>query len=223
MKASLRFLSHLISTVFHPLMMPTYGFVIYMLASPYLFANYWTPLQTTQPIFGMDLKPRLFDVELIKVFMFTYFFPALGVLLMIGLKMVPDVDVKDRSKRIGPYIVSGFFYILAFVYYQRSFEWPVFQAILLGSCIAIFSGFLINLLFLKISAHASGVGGLVAFSMIMMPMVYLDISWIFVASLVVAGLVGSARMYLNIHTPRELLSGYAVGYLSQWIAFLIIV
>ena len=219
----LRGFAHLLSTVFHPLMMPTFGFLIYMEANPYLFANYSRPISDVINLLGWEFRLTHRDWELARVFMLTYFFPAFAVLLMLALKLVDDVDVRDRQKRVLPYIASGFFYIVAFVWYQRTFEWPMFQAILLGSCIAIFSGFLINLLFLKVSAHASGVGGAVAFCMILLPIVALDITPIFMLAILIAGLVGSARMVLGVHSPKELMAGYATGYLSQWVAYFIIV
>jgi len=36
--------------------------------------------------------------------------------------------------------------------------------------------------------------------------------------LIFSGLVGSARLYLNAHEPKDLWGGYLVGFASQFIA-----
>ncbi|MBK8663664.1 MAG: hypothetical protein IPN18_18460 [Ignavibacteriales bacterium] len=41
-------------------------------------------------------------------------------------------------------------------------------------------------------------------------------------SIVIAGVVGSARLFLKAHTREQVYSGYLLGFLSQLIAFNII-
>jgi len=43
-------------------------------------------------------------------------------------------------------------------------------------------------------------------------------SLILMVVIVLAGLVGTARMLLGAHTPPELYGGYMVGFLTQFIA-----
>lgn len=202
----MRFFANFFSWFFHPMLIPTIGFGIFILANPYFFSAY---------------APRDISFELLRVFLLTFFFPAFTVMLLVQLKFVSNYELPKREERIIPFIATGFFYIWTFYVYYNVGAYSAYQAILLGASISIFLGLLINVLFFKISAHASGVGGLVAFVMILLPIAQLNMTPIFLLSILAAGLVGTSRLYLKAHTGREVLSGYFLGYFSQWLAFMI--
>lgn len=199
-------LSWLVSGIFHPLLVPTMGFGLYLATNRYQFANY-------------DAARNGF--ELMKVFLLTAFFPAFTIGLMKALGFIRSVDLMRREDRILPYVATGFFHIWAYVVYHRTFEPSVFQAILLGSCIAIFTGLILNAVWDKVSMHTSGMGGLVAMVMLLIPAVPVDLTPFFFAALLAAGLTGTARLVLRAHTPRQVLAGYLVGYVATWAGFLI--
>ena len=48
-----------------------------------------------------------------------------------------------------------------------------------------------------------------------------DLMMPFMLIIVIAGLLGSARMKLGAHVPPEIYGGYLIGFWSQSIAFLI--
>ena len=203
----LRPLAIFFSAVFHPLLVPAFGFALYLFANRYLFANY-------------DMAHKGF--ELGKVLLLTAFFPAFTISLMKALGFIQSVDLRRRDDRILPYVATGFFYIWAYVVYRKTFEPEVLQAILLGSCIAVFVGLMLNSIWDKVSMHTSGMGGLVAVVMLMAPVVSDDLTPFFYAAVLAAGIVGSARLYLQAHTPRQIVGGYLVGYISTYVGFLIV-
>jgi membrane-associated phospholipid phosphatase len=202
----LRGLAWFLSGVFHPLLVPTFGFALFIYASRYQFANY-------------DEARRGF--ELLKVFLLTAFFPGFTIGLMKALGFIRTVDLIRRDERVLPYVATGFFYIWAYVVYHRTYEPAVFQAMLLGSAIAVFAGLILNAVWDKVSMHTSGMGGAVASVMLMMPLVPVDLTPVFVLVLLAAGLVGTARLVLNAHTPQQVLAGYLVGYAATWVGFMI--
>ncbi|MBI1192160.1 MAG: phosphatase PAP2 family protein [Bacteroidetes bacterium] len=200
------FLARFFSTVFHPLLIPTYGFAIYLFGNRYLFSAYALPQK---------------GFELFRVLLLTAFFPAFSIVLMAALKFIEHTNLRRREDRILPYIATGFFYIWAYVVYQRTQEPAVFQAILLGACISVFVGLLVNSLWGKVSMHTSGVGALATTAMFLVPMVSDNITWVFYTVVLAAGLVGSSRLALKAHTGKEVLAGYFVGYLSAYAGFAI--
>ncbi len=203
----LRFLAHLISSVWHPLMIPTYGFAVYIFGNRYLFS-------------ANALSQKGF--ELLKVFLLTGFFPAFSIGLMAALKLINHTNLRRREDRILPFIATGFFYIWAYVVYRRTATPEVFQAILLGACISVFAGLLLNSLWGKVSMHTNGAGALAAMVMLLIPVVSDNILPLFYLSVLGAGLVGSSRLFLQAHTGREVLAGYMLGYLSTWVGFAIV-
>lgn len=155
---------------------------------------------------------------MLRVALLTFFFPALVVLLMSALKFVKGVNLRDRQDRIIPYIATLALYIWAFfVFYKEGFN-GIITFMLLGSTLSIVIAFLMNLLVLKISMHTTGVGGMVAFFMLLLPYTNFDSLIPFLVMILIAGLVGSARLALQAHTPREIYYGYLVGFFSFMLA-----
>ena len=71
--------------------------------------------------------------------------------------------------------------------------------------------------FWRISLHTIGMGGLLGFFTEMMITQAFDKSImipVFMLTVIIAGLVGSARLYLEAHTPAQIYAGYAVGFVG---------
>jgi membrane-associated phospholipid phosphatase len=66
----------------------------------------------------------------------------------------------------------------------------------------------------KISAHLTGIGGLTGmiFSLLLKTNGNLLI-WFFI-SILLAGILGSARLVMDAHSPKQIYSGFAVGFFS---------
>lgn len=74
--------------------------------------------------------------------------------------------------------------------------------------------------FWKVSAHMTGISGLVAiiFAVALKYPAY-DYLELLVGSIIVAGLVGSSRLFLNAHTPVEIFTGFVIGFLICFTTF----
>lgn len=214
----MRVLSQAISVVFHPLLMLTYMLVLLLLVNPYLFGV---------PHIGAHIQ------LLAMIFVSTFAIPMIAVVMMKFLGLVESLEMRDKTERIGPYIATGIFYMwMAFYCYKSPIIPTAYAIAMIGTTIALFTAFIINI-FYKISIHAVGMGGLVGMTLITMKFFSYDsftletanygtlqisMSLILMIVIVLAGVVGTARMALNAHTPRELYSGYAIGFLTQLIA-----
>ncbi|PHI19744.1 hypothetical protein CEQ90_10975 [Lewinellaceae bacterium SD302] len=205
----------LVSGVFHPLLIPSYMLVILVLVNPFLF--------------GRE------DVGLIflSVLASTLVLPLVAVAVMRGLEMIDSFQLEDRMERIGPYLVVLILYIWMYLNFARRGTVPTaYTAFTLGMVIALSVSFFINV-FSKISAHAVGMGGLVA--MVLATMLFFDsqglkfvlgglgtyrvsTSLLLLLVIIIAGLVGSSRLRLKAHVPLEIYAGYVVGFISQLIA-----
>ena len=214
-----RWTAKLLSYVFHPLLMLTVMLVLLMLINPYLFG-----VGSLEG--GMGL--------VVRVFLFTYFIPAFAVLLMALLEMIQSVEMHDKSERIGPFLITGILYLWLYINFRNNPEIPtVYNMLMLGVLIGLYLSFFLNL-FNKISLHAVGMGGLLGMVVItasffsyggmtfhLSSTSVVQISMVTVISLVIllAGMVGSARLLLGHHLPKEVYGGYLVGFMSQIIAW----
>ncbi|MEM9886987.1 MAG: hypothetical protein AAF849_13925 [Bacteroidota bacterium] len=213
-----RSLAYLLSVVFHPLLIVTYMLTFLLLMNPYLF--------------GVNNITEQFSLVIILMFS-TFFMPVLMVGMLKKLELVSSLELEDRQERIIPYILTGFFYIVMTVFFMYHPDMPnAFTSFVLGTTIALFVAFFINL-FSKISAHAVGMGGLVAMVLISIwqfshgiislnfgnfGAIQINAILLLVLVTLAAGLVGSARLRLEAHIAQDLYGGYLVGFIAQFIA-----
>ncbi len=192
---------HFFSIVFVPLLMPLYGTLFVMWSNPYAFSDA-----------GVNA------LTLARIAILTFGFPAFTIFLLVRLKFVKTVNVYDRQERIIPYITSGFFYIwTTVVFFKEGFNQQL-TFILLGSTIALFVDFLINILVTKVSMHTTGAGGMVALMLVLFPYSKVDALPVVLIAVVCAGCVGAARLALKAHTEREVYLGYLTGFFSFMLA-----
>ena len=213
--ASTNYLALAISGLFHPLLVPTYIFLILAGVNPYLFGT-------------SDLgEPRAMS-NLILIFLDTFVIPVVAVFIMVKLNMVSSLMMEEKSERIGPLLLVMVLYFWIFYNFSQSNQTPtIFTSFLLGVVIALVASFVINLLD-KISLHAVGMGGLVAVAVIMLALfgpngigigpVTIGLPLLLIVTVLIAGLVGTARLALGSHDRMQLFAGYLLGFVSQFVA-----
>ena len=211
-------LAKVVSFVFHPLFGVSYILLLLLAVNPYLF--------------GVNQLSDQIPLIFLLVFS-TVLIPGLSVVMMKALGLVQTLELEDKTDRIGPYIITGIFYLWMVVNFRNNPNIPdLFASFMLGATIALFLAFFINL-FSKISAHTVGMGGLVAMIAILLSIysysdihlylgdlgtVDISLTFIFLVAIFLAGLVGTARLWLGAHDMQDLVGGYMVGIAGQLIA-----
>ena len=214
----LRFLAYFFSVVFHPLLMVTYMLIILLLVNPYLFG-----------VNGGDGGKQL----VLLIFLSTFLIPAFAVFMMKALGMIDSLEMKTKSERIGPYIVTGILYMWLFQNILNNPDIPAaYKVFVLGSTIGLFVAFFFNL-FTKISMHALGMGGLLGMIIITsllfsyesftfhignLGAVEMSMSALLMLVILLCGIVGTSRLLLNAHNLQDLYSGFIIGMGAQFLA-----
>ncbi len=203
----LKTIAQIISYLFHPLLMLTYGLLFMVWINPYQFGG----------ASGNDMMVYMIG----SIVGISFFFPVFSVLLMRGLGMINSFQMKEREERIIPYVSTGIFYLwLSVNIYNTSIFPHAFEVFAIGATIALFIAFFINN-FTKISMHTVGIGGFLAMVIITIMSTVsplYDLRMIVLGVIVLAGLVGTARLILHAHVPRDIYGGYLVGFAAQFIA-----
>ena len=219
-----RLVAQVISLVFHPLLVVSYMLLVLMLVNPYLFGIG----RINEPI-GM--------VFLLRITLFTFFMPVFATVMLRFLGMIDSLRLKSREEHYIPYIIAGVFYLWVVVNFLNNSNVPiVFTTFLLGATIALFLAFFINL-FSMISAHAVGMGSLLAMVIItilffsyetfeikafLVGDLQINTSLLLIGVILITGLVGTARLAITQHRPADIYGGYLIGILSQLIAMRIL-
>jgi membrane-associated phospholipid phosphatase len=199
----LKYAANIISIVFHPLLLPTYAF---------LFLNYTYPYL----LFNLDLisKTRLF----VTIFINTFLFPLIALVIMRKLDFISSFHMHERQERIIPYIAISFFYFWSYLVVKNLGIGSIINDIMFGASLSVFMVFFFNGFF-KISAHAASAGAFFGLTLFLSVNSVYNLELPVMIVILIAGLIGSSRLYLSAHTPFEIFSGFLVGVLGQILSF----
>ncbi|MEY3648629.1 MAG: hypothetical protein RLZ13_1514 [Bacteroidota bacterium] len=199
-----RKLALLLSVVFQPLLMPSLVFGLLFFA---------VPQASSIP---ESFKARLFYLIVTSTLL-------IPMVLMLGLRwsgMVKSLHFEEKSERRTPFILVTLFYLLTTYFLKEKTELdPILWQ---GMGIITFSVALLTgvTFFWKMSAHTTGIGGVLGVLAVFgMYFPSLDLAYLLVATLLLGGLVASARLYLDAHRPAEVYVGLLVGFAICWMGF----
>ncbi len=208
-----------LSYFFHPLLMPILGLYILFEAPtlPHTYnlldALYFYPDQAKQVIY-------------IVMGILTFVAPVLSLVIMKNQGMIKSFKLEEREDRIYPFIITLFYYILAFVYVR--YQWPVGlqHPALLGfffGGISVFIALFAANFFVKVSIHSAGIfalaGSVIGYFQTQNLLENHDRMLFFIYFLIfIGGLVGAARVYLKAHTVGETILGMFIGFIVAYVA-----
>lgn len=194
-------IAKIISALFHPLLMPTYGFLMLFTTKNYIAT--FTPLNIKLVI-------------LLITFIFTFVLPAVNAFILLKAGRINSLQMETGRERVIPYLsTSLYFFALFYLFYNREFP-PVFVILILGAAISILLTFLVNFKW-KISAHSVGIGGIIGAIMGLSLRLAIDFRMVLMLSILVAGCVGFARLKLNAHTPAQVYTGFLAGFVIEFL------
>lgn len=145
------------------------------------------------------------------VYCFTILMPTITIFLFRKINGFAPHDLSDRKKRYIPFVLTIISYIFCLLMMHRLKIPGYMTGIILAALIMQVICVVVNLRW-KLSEHMAGmggiIGGLVSFSYLFG---YNPVWWLCVFILI-AGVLGSARIILRHHTLGEVLCGFVVGF-----------
>ena len=191
-------LAKIISIVFHPLLITVYGILI-IFSAPTLIG--YIPFTVKKILLIIIVINNLFlPLSLIPYFKFR--------------NIISSWFIEKRQERIVPLLTTSFFYsVTGFITFR--FHIPEFiKSFLITVAFLAISVTVINFWW-KISIHSTGAGALAALVVILSIKMHTPLIWFLIAVILTAGLIMSARLWLNSHTPREVWTGFLLGFLCS--------
>ncbi len=191
------------SYIFHPLFIPFYVIAYLIFLHPYSFPS----LQHDQKV-----------LKLISFFVITVFFPAFTVFLLWRLQFISSIMLRTQRERIIPYVASIIYFFWAWYVSKNQGGNPlILVSFLLGLFLTTSAALTANNYF-KISMHAMGAGGAMAFMILVGINTFDPMGIPITVATIVAGLVCSSRLAISDHDPMEIVWGFFLGALFQVIA-----
>lgn len=198
----MKLFARIISNIFTPLLMPTYG----------IFLALWLSVLTFLPA---STKWGVLAV----VFALTCLLPMVFIGIIYKMKIITHPGLNIRSERWLPYLFIMLCYAATALYLTQHHA-PMWLAMFVwGALVAVGISFCINFAW-KISGHMAGVGGVVAMLCYMQynQLAVFNITPIVCLAIIIAGMIGSARIILDRHTLGQVLAGFANGFICVWLA-----
>ncbi len=193
----MRILAIIISIIFHPLLLTTYLVML---------LGYYFPSM-------LMIAPENFKIILAFVFCFTFLLPAVNMLMFKLFGTISSYTLDSRRERIIPFLAISLIYVVTtFLFYNKLRFSQNFNHLILLVTVLVVVSTALTLLY-KVSVHSLAVWGAIG---IILPLnKALEQSyllWPTAIALVIAGVVMASRLYLNSHTPRQVLLGSLVGF-----------
>ena len=187
----------LLSVVWHPLFIP-----------PLLFGALWAYAPTVfTPLTAKSVQNLFFMVLILSMLL-----PTMVLGLMYSFGYIDNMHIPDRRQRIYPFFVISTFYIMQAWYmaFQLNIN-PIINALYIGVAILVAS-ISVGTLFFKVSAHAAGAAGLAGFLFaIYSHHAQAGLFMPTLIAIVLGSAVMSSRLYLQAHSPKEILYGTLLG------------
>ena len=189
----------IVSGVFHPLLMAVYMSAILAHYLPEAYAPY----------------PQQMAWKLVAgFFLLTAFFPALIVYgLYLFTPWVTHLELHERKERVLPFLILIGYYFMAGKFLVLDLGLGSMIQVLLISAVVLIGILVIINTRLKISIHCSAVWALAGYSLILAfqfpSTAFMQLALTLV---VIAGWVGTSRLYLGYHQPKEVWAGTIFGF-----------
>ena len=188
---------------FHPLLIPTYSYVI-------LYAFHIAPL--------FPMGTSYFVFLLFAFFIFTFLLPFALIYIMYKKKLISSLHLPNRKERHVPYLVviaclwscTWLFEKITPLEEVRFIVYNTFSLLVVAS--------LINYR-VKISAHMLGMGALTIYIYFIYSFQTSNLLFVLLGTIILSGLVAHARLFLKEHSFFEVILGYCLGILLTFAVY----
>ena len=191
-----------ISTILHPIVLPTLGVFLY-----FVFVS-------------QSFEKRLQLIVLGLVFALTYVVPVLLLLFLRNFGFIKDFQVSTIKERRFPVI---FMIFLLYFLGNTIIQIPTIRnlgILFYGTSLSLTCIYVLFSVKLKSSLHLVSMGNMIGFFLIMTNINSLSMLPIIILLILLSGILASSRLYLKAHTPLELLIGFSLGIVCQFILFI---
>jgi membrane-associated phospholipid phosphatase len=187
-------LAKIISTIFHPILLPTLGFILLFISGFY----------------NSMLTPEAKRFILLVIFFSTATLPMLSIAV---LAFNPNFNflMPNSNDRIIPLLFTSVFYYVGFLLLGQIHFLPVFKLFMISSVLLIILLLLISFKW-KISIHMAAIGAVTAMFFALSFRAGVNPTAAIVVLVLTSGLVGTARLLLNKSSILQLVAGYILGF-----------
>lgn len=187
-------LAQFISVIFHPVLLPTWMFLIFIASGI------------------CEISFIRIDIGLAVVFVTTFVFPALSLILLKRFKIIESFTMKKREERFIPLFIMVIFLYVTSRFFNGIIVLALYNFYLICNLLLCVVTFWINI-YWKISMHGIGWGAFSSMLLLLTTISSRIFLPYFIISLLLSGIVGTSRLYLKSHSESQVYTGFTVGFI----------
>lgn len=184
-----------ISYIFHPLLIPTY--ILLVLLNLNDFISHSVPFSYRLILSGV-------------VFLTTFIFPLILNWLLYRLELVTSFFLVRKEERIYSILAISIFYYVTYSLLKGIHISTIFSFYMLGATLLAILSLVVNF-YRKISLHMIAAGSFTGLFLGLSLNFGINFNTEVFTSIILAGIIGYARLKSNTHKPAEIYSGFAMG------------
>ncbi|MCG8412479.1 MAG: hypothetical protein MI739_14470 [Bacteroidales bacterium] len=197
-------LAKFLSVILHPVFMPVLGLFILFNSGSVLEI---LPFQAKKII-------------LIIVAVGTIVLPLTFVPFFVFQKIIKNIHMDDNRERLIPFFISFVLYTFSFYLLNKlGAPWAVSKFMLIGS-IAILALLILSFKW-KVSAHMTGIGGIVGSLISFSFLLRVNLDYYIMAFILLSGFLAYSRLTLKKHQPYQVYTGWFLGLCSSFFVLFI--
>lgn len=174
-------------------------------------------LTLLSPVSFAGITPKQQGILLLNVIISAVLFPLFSIGLMKPLGFITSYHMPTAKERTIPLMVTMVFYFWVSHVFNSMTAVPVpliLKVLMLGNFWGVIVLFIINI-FTKISMHTAAAGGMLGIIIVLMISSPVNMVVPFFVALVIAGIIGTARLILGAHQRGDIWLGYLIGIAVQ--------
>lgn len=179
-----------------------------------IFTPFYLPLVSLVALFifsYMSRLPLFYQLKVVTlVYLFTVFLPSILIHLYRRYQGWTTFQMGRKEHRMVPYIIAIMCYFTCY-YLMTVMRIPQFMANIVVTALAIQVVCAIVNIWWKICIHMAGIGGMAGALLAISLVFQFNPLWWLSVIILVAGLIGTARMILRQHSLRQIVGGFVVG------------
>jgi hypothetical protein len=183
----------LISTILHPIVIPTIGVMLYFLLIP-------NNLLQNQKLTILSL-----------VFGVSYIIPLLILIFLKKTRIIKSYQPKSIRERKMPIALMTIVFYLFGNSLSSIANLRDLGLLFYATSLSLFLSYILFYFKIKASIHLLSLGISVGFFMVLSIVYTQSFAIVIVIIILLAGLLASARLHLKEHTPKEIYVGFFIG------------
>lgn len=188
--------AQIISILFHPLFLTFYGLLIFFHSG--LYISY----------LPQSMKKWIYIIVAVN----TAIVPLSLTPIYLYRKIIASVQMENSQERIIPLIINAFLFYLTYYLLSRYNTPDILRIYILAGAVCIFVAILISWRW-KVSLHMLGIGALTGAVLFVSIRYRVNLNLYLILLILMSGLIGFSRLFLNAHNPFQIYLGYLVGFL----------